>query len=354
MKILVIQQKKIGDVLFSTVLLEALRKKYPDAKLHYLVNSPSLPVLYNNPYIDELVVFTQAIQNNISKYHSFLNKIKKEKYDIVIDAYVKISSGLMTFFSKAETRIAYHKDYKDFIYNKSVQRINTPLHDHSLAIENRLRLLEPLGIPFAPTYPKIYLSNEEIDSAKTSLLNCFINLDKPLVMVSVLGSLPQKTYPFEYMAKLLDYCVAIQPEIQFLFNYLPHQKEKAEAIYRQTEEQTQQQIALNIFGKGLREFLALTAHCDALIGNEGGANNMAKALDIPTFTIFSPYLPKHNWFGKVETEKHTAVHLTDFIDVDEEHFFKKAKQNPSEYYKKLKPEYLKNALTSFIKRSIPS
>ena len=40
---------------------------------------------------------------------------------------------------------------------------------------------------------------------------------------------------------------------------------------------------------------------------------MAKAMQIPTFIIFSPYLNKKNWFGKNEAKKHVALHLSDFI-----------------------------------------
>ena len=49
MKILVIQQKMIGDVLTSSILFEVLRAKYPNAQLDYLVNSHTLPVIENNP-----------------------------------------------------------------------------------------------------------------------------------------------------------------------------------------------------------------------------------------------------------------------------------------------------------------
>ena len=42
MKILVIQQKMIGDVLTSSILFESLRIKYPNSKLDYLVNSNTL------------------------------------------------------------------------------------------------------------------------------------------------------------------------------------------------------------------------------------------------------------------------------------------------------------------------
>jgi heptosyltransferase-2 len=37
MKVLVIQKKRIGDVLTSTIIFEALKEKFPNSELHYLV-----------------------------------------------------------------------------------------------------------------------------------------------------------------------------------------------------------------------------------------------------------------------------------------------------------------------------
>lgn len=349
MKILVIQQKKIGDVLTSTILFEALRKEYPKAELHYLVNSHTLPVLENNPFIDKTVDFTTELQNDKQKFYAFLNTLKAKNYAIVIDVYVKISSGLITYFTKAKTRIAYHKSYSSFLYSATIKRLNKPEQNHSLAIENRLKLLEPLDITATPITPKLYLKKEEIDSAKTELLNSSINLQKPLVMVNILGSIPKKTYPIAYMVELLDFCAEQFPEIQFLFNYIPSQKEKAKSIFTRTKANTQKQIFFELFGENLREFMAITAHCSASIGNEGGGANMAKALNVSTFTIFSPVIEKIKWFGAKEKPKHQAIHCSDLFELSKR-ARKHALKHPEIYYKKMTPQLIKPQLEEFLNK----
>lgn len=347
MKILVIQQKTIGDVLTSTILFEALRKKFPKAELHYAVNAYTLPVLENNPFIDEMQVITRKMEKNKWAFYTFLKKIQNENYTIAIDVHGKISSGFIAYFSKAETRLAYHKNHNSFVYSKTIKRLENARHQCSLAIENRLRLLEPLDISFNKIRPKIYMKSEEVDSAKTTLLNTPIKVTKPLVMVSVLGSSPKKSYPKPYMAKLLDFCVAANPEIQFLFNYRPNQEQDAKSIYHQASAKTQEHIFLNPLGKSLREYLALVVNCNAVIGNEGGAITMAKALEIPTFSIFSPHLNKKEWFGQNEKPLHDAVHLSDFENFSTDDKVK-AKKHPKPYYLKLKPELIQSQLNDFL------
>jgi heptosyltransferase-2 len=341
-KVLVIQQKMIGDVLTATVLCEILKKE--DFEVHYLINTNTIPVVENNPFIDKIIEFSSEINSNKRKFFDLIKKIRKQKYDIVIDAYGKIGSTLICYFSGAKTTIGYHKKHTAFFYKNTIKRIKKPQHNTSLAIENRLRLLEPLGIPFSNIMPKIYVTEKEQLEAKQFLTTNKICFNHPLFMISILGSHPNKTYPASYMAEILNYIIQQKPNAQLLFNYIPYQQEKAKEIYNKCTEATKSRIFFNVYGKNLRQFLAITSYCDALIGNEGGAVNMAKALQIPTFILFNPALNKVNWFGGNEQDKHQAVHLKDFIDYD----IMTAKKNIKELYKKFKPTFVFPALKEFL------
>ena len=48
----------IGDVLATSVLFEALKHHYPQAELHYVINSHTYPVVEQNPNIDKFQFFT--------------------------------------------------------------------------------------------------------------------------------------------------------------------------------------------------------------------------------------------------------------------------------------------------------
>ena len=337
----------IGDVLTTSILFEVLRKKFPDAKLHYLINSHTFPVVENNPFIDKMIYFSPEIEKSYLKFYSFLKEIRKERYDVVIDVYGKLSSNLVTLLSGAENRIGYHKKYSSKIFNQPIKRISTSTKNVSLAVENRLRLLQPLDIEFEYVEPKIYLKEQEIDSARKMLEANSIDLSNPIFMISVLGSDEKKTYPPEYMAQLLDIIVEQKPDAQLLFNYIPKQEQQARDIFNITSAKTKKQIFFDIYGKSLREFLAITAHCNAVIGNEGGAINMAKALNKPTFIIFSPHIGKGNWYGNMESKKHIAVHLSDYTSHTQKNI-KAAQSNPLQYYQKLTPDLISPTLIKYL------
>tara|TARA_B100000809_G_C15076526_1_gene508032 strand:- start:34 stop:1071 length:1038 start_codon:yes stop_codon:yes gene_type:complete len=302
----------IGDVLTTSILFEALKAEHPDAELHYVINSHTYPVIENNPCIDKLLFVTPEMEHNKSKFLAFLNVIKKEKYDAVIDVYSKFSSNLMTKFSRAKIKISKKKWYTSHYYTHSFKDAKTPETNAGLAIENRLQLLQPLCDNIPKTLkPKVYLTPKEIEDSKQFLINSKIDLSQPLFMISVLGSSKNKTYPFKYMAKVVDKIILEQPRSQVLFNYIPKQKEDAKAILELCSTESKKHILFEVFGKSLREFLAITSHCDTVIGNEGGAINMAKALNIPTFTIFSPWILKEAWSMFDNDTTNISIHLKD-------------------------------------------
>ncbi|MFV9550533.1 glycosyltransferase family 9 protein [Algibacter sp. PT7-4] len=311
MKILIIQQKMIGDVLTSSILFEALRQKYPDAQLDYLINTHTYPVVKNNPFISNFIFFTNEEEKSKKALYTIAKQIKSSKYDVVIDVYSKFSSNFITYLSSAKVKISKHKWYSSFIYSYTFNEASQPKTDAGLAIENRLQLLEPILKNKPKIFrPKIYLTKKEIEESKTFLIKNNVDLSEPLFMISVLGSQKNKTYPFEYMAKIID-IIAKNNGGQILFNYIPKQKEDALAILNFCKPETQKHVLFNVFGKSLREFIAITKHCNAVIGNEGGAINMAKALNIDTFTIFSPWVIKEAWNMFDNDTSHVSIHLKD-------------------------------------------
>ncbi|AXT50727.1 lipopolysaccharide heptosyltransferase family protein [Aquimarina sp. BL5] len=349
MKILVIQQKMIGDVLTSTIICEALKKEYPKATIDYLVNSSTKPVIQENPFFDHIIEFKNEYRDSKKEFYSFLKEIKKTKYDLVIDAYGKLESNLISYFSKAPKKVSFYKWYTRFLYPKVIYRKAAPITNASIAIENRLRLVyEEDKITSNLIRPKIFLSEEERNTSKSYLKDNGITSEIPLIMISVLGSEIRKTLPFDYMAKVINEIVATM-NANILFNYIPSQEKDAKAIYDLTTKNTQNHIHFNVFGKSLREFIAILSHCDVLIGNEGGAVNMAKALDKPTFTIFSPWIIKKDWNMFEDGVKHDSVHLYDFKpELYGDKTPKEMKNKALELYKSFSTDLIIPSLRSYL------
>ncbi|MDT0675987.1 glycosyltransferase family 9 protein [Autumnicola musiva] len=346
MKILVIQQKMIGDVLTSSILFEALRKKFPEAELHYLIYPHTFPVIENNPYIDKVVFFDPEKDKTPQEFLLFQKKIRSENYDVVLDVYSMISTAVIAKASGAKIRAGYGKKYTKFLYTHNFKYKKKVETKAGLAVENRMLLLKAISKDFpVEINPKIYLTSKEMEAAEAFLRQHQLKRDKPVIMMSILGSSDEKTYPLEYMAQIMDFIVETTGA-QILFNYIPRQKEKALKLYELCNARTKVKIFPEAFAPDLRKFLALTKRCNAVIGNEGGCINMAKALDVPTFSIFSPQITKEAW-SLYENDQNVAVHFYDFLssyDISK----KDLKKQSSDIYNQFKPRYILPKLAEFL------
>ncbi len=333
MKILVIQQKRIGDVLTSTIICNNLKAKFPDAVIDYMCYPNSVDVLKENPSIDNIIPLSNNVRKSTPSLFKFIFKIRSNKYDVVIDVYSKLETNLITLFSGAKYKVSYRKWYTKAFYNYTYERLDAVESEHGLAIENRLMLLKPLiSEKITNVKPKIFLKDSEINNAKNLLKSHQVDPEKPLIMFGILGSETYKTYPLEGMAKIIDFTVA-KTKGTIIFNYVPFQKDLALEVYNYCNEETKKHIILDLYSTELREFLALLSQCEMLIGNEGGAVNMAKALDVPTFSIFTPSVRKETWQLFENEAKNASIHLKDLKpEIYQQFTEQQIKDRTFEYY----------------------
>ncbi|RYD96004.1 MAG: glycosyltransferase [Sphingobacteriales bacterium] len=351
-RILVIQQKMIGDVLASTVICNNLKKMYPECTVEYSIYPFTEPVTENNPNIDKLVLFDPKFRNSRIAFFKFLRNMRKTKYDIVIDAYGKVESNLMVAFCRAPRKISFFKPYTSYIYTDTIKELKEPLTNAGLAIDNRLQLVKMLQPGIVPDYkPRIYMTTDEIESGRRAIEDKGLAGVANLYMISVLGSGHNKTYPAPYMAKILD-VIAQKDDVQMIFNYVPLQAAEAQEIYSLCAPQTQQKIRMDIMPGSIRDFLSILYHCKALIGNEGGAINMAKAIDIPTFTIFSTWINKEAWNSFENGSTIVSVHLKDYKPgLYGKYPPKEMKDKAMELYKEFTPDLIIPQLQEYLSKN---
>lgn len=343
----------IGDVLVCSILCNNLKKALPDAEIHYMIYATTSAVVEGNTSIDKLVLFTEKERKSKLAFYRFLMDIRNERYDVLIDSYSKLESWLTSYFSGARRKISYRKPGRNFLYTDLVNTYETPLTNLGLIIERRLSLLEPLNLDVQiDPVPKLIVSDQEKKLAQTLFRKHQVDAGRKTIMVSILGSSPIKTYPLNYMAKVLDF-ICKHSRVNVLFNYIPNQLSEAKSVFEACQPETQELIYFDLIGKSIREYIALMHACDLIIGNDGGAINMAKALNKPSFTIFSPWIRKEMWATFDDGIFHKSVHLAQY---DLAHFEGKTEQELKkqsiDLYNYFKPTYFFDELSAFLEDNV--
>ena len=56
MRILLVRLRQIGDVAFTTPAIHALRQRFPDAYISYIVEPAAAPIVAGNPHLNQVIV----------------------------------------------------------------------------------------------------------------------------------------------------------------------------------------------------------------------------------------------------------------------------------------------------------
>ena len=77
-KFLIIRFSSIGDIVLTTPVVRCLRKKYPNAAIHYLTKKQFAGIIDSNPYVDKVILLKEDINETIAE-------VREENYDCIID-----------------------------------------------------------------------------------------------------------------------------------------------------------------------------------------------------------------------------------------------------------------------------
>jgi len=298
-RILLIQYKPFGDILLNTAYFPALRNKYPNAKIDFLIQRPYLTILEDNPYIDELVIMEK--KKGIRYYGErirTIRRIRKRHYDLIIDQLRGTGSAQITLFSGAKYRIGWHLKRWNWVYNYKIPREN--IRYYGLL---KFDLLKPLGIDEQKGANLFYHVKDEsfqyIDEWRQSK-----NIsDKKLVIISPGSPVARKQWSLDNFAKLCD---LIQTETDYITVLLwgPGERNKVDAV-----KENMQTTPVIACPTTFNQAGALLKRSAMYIGNDGGINHLAIALETPSIAVFGATSNPKKW---VAWHKQQHMYLRDW------------------------------------------
>jgi lipopolysaccharide heptosyltransferase I len=118
-KILLIKLSALGDVVHTLPLLNALRRRYPSARLDWLVTGVFGELLQHNPAIDNVIEFPRdewSAPWRAAPYVAsakLIATLRAAQYDLVLDLQGQFRSALFAFTSGAPVRIGFDKPRAD-------------------------------------------------------------------------------------------------------------------------------------------------------------------------------------------------------------------------------------------------
>ena len=117
MKILVIQTASIGDVILSTAVVEKLHFFYAEAAVDMLVKKGNESLFVGHPFLNEVLVWDKK-KHKTRNLLQLIAKVRKKRYDVVVDVQRFFSTGLLTVLSGAGRTFGFSKNPMSVFFTK--------------------------------------------------------------------------------------------------------------------------------------------------------------------------------------------------------------------------------------------
>jgi len=297
-RILIIQLRRIGDVLMCTPALRALRKKFPDSYVAFLTEKESASVLSENPYLDELIVWDKKKYSNTFYSVKKILQLRKKSFDTVIDFFGNPRSAWASFLSGAKYRIGYHLKGRGIFYNLKVSTDQTPKY----AAQSRLDVLQMLGVEGKDVDLDFVPSQKSEEFAKRFFEEKNVESKDFVISVSPTSRRHFNRWFLERYAQLGDWLVDLY-NAKIVLVWGPGEKPVVEKLSSLMKKEP----IISAPTPTLQELGAILKRCDLHIGNDNGTKHIAVAAGLPTLSIYGPHSEvswtfpdpnRHKWVKK--------------------------------------------------------
>ncbi len=134
-KFLIIRFSSIGDIVLTTPVIRCLRKKFPEATIHFLTKKKFAGIVQSNPYIDKVLLLADNLGDTIGE-------IAAEKYDHIID----LHHNLRTLRIKQSIKVPFHSFNKLNIEKWIFTNFKINILPHKHIVDRYMATVEKLGV----------------------------------------------------------------------------------------------------------------------------------------------------------------------------------------------------------------
>jgi len=200
-KFLVVQLRKLGDVLLATPAIRALKRARPGDELHVLVEEPYACLLADNPHIDR-TISVPARAGAIATRRT-IHALRRERYEAAVDMKQSARSTTLSFLSGVRLRVSWGRGFRGLFYNRRVPWAKEPIY----MARQKTNLLAPLGVETDDLALEFPVGEADREEAEKFLKGCGLDLSgkkERFAALSPASFAPSRCWPPQRDAALAD------------------------------------------------------------------------------------------------------------------------------------------------------
>ena len=281
-RICLIKPSALGDIVQTLPLLPVLKRRFPEAKISWVINRELRDLVDGHPDLEESIPFDR--RGRWTDWGGTLKTLRQRRFDLAIDLQGLLRSGVMTVATGAAVRVGLQtaREGSRLTLNCVIPDTSRDVPAHS----RNWRLAHALGLGDMPQNAFVATSEADRNWAMFQLNH----LPRPVFAVHPGARWETKRWP---VSKYVDLLVRAQKAWKGSFLILGSQSERPDADL--VEQGLIQRVGgvgvstiVNLAGNStLKQLSALLSRVDFAISNDSGPMHLAAGLGTPTLGIFT-------------------------------------------------------------------
>lgn len=299
-RIIVIRRDNIGDLVCTTPMFLALRKRFPRSHIAALVNTYNRDVLEGHPAIDAVHAYEKAKHRSVGRslFATYLARwglfrdLRSQQFDYAILAGpgYQLHSLQLAWMAGVSHVIGFVTPARNSGIDLAVPYENgLGMHE----VEDIFRLLHPLGIAGPPPATHVSVRADELARVRRALEK--LKSPGPLITLHLSARKPSQRWPVEQFV-MLGRLLADRYNARLLMLWSPGDASnphhpgddaKAASVVARLDDLD----CLLYPTKTLASLLGALSTGDIFVGADGGAMHLAAALGKPVVALFGDSSP---------------------------------------------------------------
>lgn len=280
-RILVVCPNWLGDVLFATPFLRALKKAYPETELDVLLPQRVQEALAHNTMIHQAISYNERL-NARSLFASFSlsAKLRSRSYDAGILLSPSNTKSRLLRSAGIGIRAGFTRAGKDQVITHGVPEPATALHK----IDHFLSLAAGLGVPACGREMDFFADEGSANSLKNKLHSAGVKAGEPYVVIHIGGNWPLKRWPLLYFAAW----VKLWLEAQKGYIVICGTSSEEELSMRLSGDVSDKRLVSLCGQTTLAELSWLLKGARLVVSNDSGPAHLAASQKAPMIGLFGP------------------------------------------------------------------